>query len=376
MAFRVILLLTLIFICTGNAYAQDEPLITLNLGDPAPPIQVRQWLKGGPITEFEKGRIYVIEFFATWCKPCKASMPYLSEMAVKYRDKVSIIGVDIYENPKTTVEKLQAFVDSMADRMNYNVATSDTNLMITPYLYASGQQYGGIPRSFVINGEGRLVWMGHPLDGLKKVLDDLVNNRWDTEREIAKQVSKARLRLLDIDAHYYLLRYWRDFRYPNAPPRLDSALLAIKDIVKKEPDLKYAPRMAYQTFFTLLRTNYRLAYKYGKRAIRKPTYEEPPYESIISGVLTYSKISEMPRKIFKLGIRAYKMKMNRLMLPELYNLPKHHSRMAEWYYHLGKKRKAKLFQQKAIDEMKDKGEYSDGDLNELESRLTWYKRQR
>ncbi len=39
---------------------------TLHIGDPAPPIKVQTWLRGEPITQFEKGKVYVVEFWASW----------------------------------------------------------------------------------------------------------------------------------------------------------------------------------------------------------------------------------------------------------------------------------------------------------------------
>lgn len=50
-------------------HAQDTAQVYFNIADPAPSLYVQEWLKGTPIQQFEKGRIYVIEFWATWCKP-------------------------------------------------------------------------------------------------------------------------------------------------------------------------------------------------------------------------------------------------------------------------------------------------------------------
>ncbi len=48
----------------GVAQFNNSP--TLKIGDPAPEIQVKAWVKGKPVTRFEKGRVYLVNFWATW----------------------------------------------------------------------------------------------------------------------------------------------------------------------------------------------------------------------------------------------------------------------------------------------------------------------
>ena len=48
----------------GPARAADEP--ALRVGDPAPSLQVAEWIKGQPVSAFEAGKVYLVEFWATW----------------------------------------------------------------------------------------------------------------------------------------------------------------------------------------------------------------------------------------------------------------------------------------------------------------------
>ena len=70
--------------CT-TALGADE---LLTIGSDAPAIDVEHWVQDGkgkfkPVTEFAKGKVYVVEFWATWCGPCIMSMPHLVELQNK-----------------------------------------------------------------------------------------------------------------------------------------------------------------------------------------------------------------------------------------------------------------------------------------------------
>ena len=95
------------------------------LGDPAPALQVAEWIKGAPVNLADgKGKnVYVIELWATWCGPCRASIPHLTELQHKYKDKnVTIISVSIED-----AKDVKPFVEQKGADMGYTVAVdSDT----------------------------------------------------------------------------------------------------------------------------------------------------------------------------------------------------------------------------------------------------------
>lgn len=84
-------------ICTQQMKAQDKK--RLSVGDDAPTLKYSKWLQGAkPITAIDPNKTYVIEFWATWCGPCIAAMPHLSELSKKYAGKIEFIGCDVWEN--------------------------------------------------------------------------------------------------------------------------------------------------------------------------------------------------------------------------------------------------------------------------------------
>ncbi len=159
------------------------------LGDPAAPLKIAEWIKGGPVNLADaKGKqIVVVEFWATWCPPCRTSIPHLTELARKYKDKdVVIVGVS---DEKPAVVK--AFVEKMGAKMDYVVAIDADNATGEGYMRAYNQN--GIPHAFVVDKQGRVVWHGHPMGGLDKVLEELVAGKLDLDKVRKRTRAEARL---------------------------------------------------------------------------------------------------------------------------------------------------------------------------------------
>lgn len=366
----LILLINCLLACARPV--QDIPSTSLNIGDPAPPLRVSAWLKGSPVQRFEKGKVYVVEFWATWCKPCKAAIPHLSALAREYKDKVSIIGVDVYEEKTTSREKVKAFVDSMGNRMDYDVAAEDSNRMETGWLKASSEQ--GIPKSFVVNGEGRLAWIGHP-KFLNAVLPKIVNNEWDIKEALAKRNLYSHLDSLDREAYYELVRYQGNPEKLDYIGKPDSALLVINEMLEKEPKLKYAASITSITFSSLLKTNPHKAYEYGKTLLVKSTYDDPIYDDpnyyiIFGNVKEYSDKLNLPAEIYFLGAEAYRARID--AYPESV-APIFYNNMASFYWGACDKSKAIEAQQKAIELLKNENHFLTRDLPAFEFRLQQYK---
>jgi len=141
----------------------------LRLGDTAPPLKIATYIHGEEV-DFDKDRgknIYIIEFWATWCPPCRESVPHLSKLQAKYRDdNVIIVGISMEDE-----KEVETFAEKMGEKMDYVVAVDDDDYTTNHYM--GGFERTGIPHAFVINREGRFVWEGHPMsveEGIELVL--------------------------------------------------------------------------------------------------------------------------------------------------------------------------------------------------------------
>lgn len=193
-------------LAAGSAMAQDakpkperapgvtaERVAELMVGDRAPELAISEWVKGDPVTGFEEGKVYVVECWATWCGPCIAGMPHLSELQKEFKDKgVTIIGVNIWDDPAN----VKPFMEDRGgdEKMQYTVAIEEkiegqdiqSGKIAKHWMEAAGRN--GIPSAFIVDQKGYVAWIGHP-GGMDRPLEMIVKGEWD----IAKAAAEVKL---------------------------------------------------------------------------------------------------------------------------------------------------------------------------------------
>jgi thiol-disulfide isomerase/thioredoxin len=164
----------------------------LKPGDDAPALSVDKWVKGEPVKKLEKGNVYVLEFWATWCGPCIQAIPHVTELQKKYADKkLVVIGMNVWENDVAAVEP---FVKKMGAKMEYRVATdlvpagAETGKMAETWMQAAGRD--SIPCSFIVDREGKVAWIGHPMS-MDEPLEQVIAGTFDLEKEAARAAKEA-----------------------------------------------------------------------------------------------------------------------------------------------------------------------------------------
>lgn len=154
--------------------AQEEPATPkAQIGQAAASLDGLTFIKGEPVS-IEDGKIYVVEFWATWCPPCRTSIPHLTELQNKLKDKgVTVIGISNEDD----TEKVKDFVAEQGEKMGYTVALDPDKKVNNGYMNAFGQ--GGIPTAFIVDTAGKVVWVGHPMSDLEMVLETVVKGEFD-----------------------------------------------------------------------------------------------------------------------------------------------------------------------------------------------------
>lgn len=162
--------------------AQDAA--QLKVGDVAPALSSVNWLKGDAISQWESGKVYVLDFWATWCGPCVASIPHINDLQQQYKDDgVTFIGVAIWPNERMT--PTAQFVEAKGDKMAYHIAEDIEGKTAAAFMEASGQ--GGIPTVMIIDKQGKLAWIGHPMGGMDDVLPKVIEGNFDAQKFAEEQ---------------------------------------------------------------------------------------------------------------------------------------------------------------------------------------------
>ena len=201
---RILMLCFSLSLFTTSVMAQEEDeaedLPKFTIGSKAPALDIEHWVSDGNgkfehTTGLKSDKVYVIEFWATWCGPCIASMPHLSETQEKYADKgVQLISISD-EDLETVEEFLEKPVRGKKDvtygelTSNYCLTTDPDSSVMDDYFRAAGQN--GIPCAFIVGKEGMVEWIGHPMQ-MDEPLEQVVEGKWDREAYAVKMKEEQR----------------------------------------------------------------------------------------------------------------------------------------------------------------------------------------
>lgn len=357
-----------------GAATAAAPQPSLRVGSPAPKIEASKWVKGKEVKEFKKGEVYVVEFWATWCGPCKESIPHLTEVAKKYAGKATVIGVSVWENDPETekteagyMPKVEAFVKDMGAKMDYVVAADTWDGKVADaWMKASNQP--GIPTAFIVNRDGTVVWIGHPMAGLDEALGKVIDGSFNVEEEqkraeeAAREAEKQAAEMAEL---------FGPFEEALGAGDYEAAVKEIDKIIVKKPDMEI--RLAGAKFDLMMTYDETGAYGYARK-LKDGVYKDQPMalNSIAWSMVDDETPKAKPDYKLALEISTAAVKM---MKEDSYSKAMVMDTQALAYFKTNELDKAIEIQTKAVEmakKFKDEAD-SEGTIAEMEARLADFK---
>ncbi len=357
-------LLLLVSICSSiNLFGQDK---SLEIGDAAPELKYSKWIKGTPVTNFENDQFYVVEFWATWCGPCKAAMPHLSELAKKYKDKATFIGMNIWEKTgekpyESSLPEVIKYVNSVGDNMAYNVAADNNDkFMVNNWMLPAGQM--GIPATFLIK-DGKIIWIGHPM-AVDSIMNAAIKGTYDIET--AKQnFRKSKARSEEMKAKFSVLE---PIQKAYAAKDYQKALTLLNDLDESDPMMKMQKK-SYQFYILIEQKKEAEAIAFGEAWVKENSYAG---QTVAMGIMGVDGLS---KKAYLYAAFLYK----ELLKAEGTITPFVHDGIATAYDKAGDLKTAILEQEIAVKEAKDAvkekkfiGSITSDTISEFEKKLATY----
>ena len=121
------------------------------------------------------GKPVLLEFWATWCPPCRESIPRLNELHAKYKDRGLVI-IGVTEESAGVIRKFQR-----ATPMDYAVATDFGGKL------SREMGVDGIPHAFLADASGKVVWAGHPTSLREEQIEEVLGRGLPTSSETATE---------------------------------------------------------------------------------------------------------------------------------------------------------------------------------------------
>lgn len=338
-------LILLTLMCTGAFGVEAKE--AFRVGEPAPAFKAGRWLNGGPIERLEPGQIYVVEFWATWCGPCKAAMPQLSEIARKHAGRVTVIGVNILErgnDPAKIDKQVDRFMAKGGKAMEYPVCADTQDLYLTKQWYErSGSP--GIPATVVVDGKGKIAWLGGPEKELERTLEKLLAGTFDYDVSAADAVKQAAKSKEFLDTFMPVSKALEAKQWAKA--------LALADEAAKRNE-KYSTEMRFFRYQALLHVDEEQAYLQAEKAVKSAAHAKE-MASIIAAQ------DDLSKRTYELAARAMEGQSDAASLQTLASLR----------FKLGEPAKAVELQKRLIEAAKEYN-LTPAQMDDLEATLEKY----
>jgi peroxiredoxin len=157
------------------------------IGEPAAPLVVKEWIRGKPVEVKAGTNIVVVEIFTTASLASRASITNLNALQRRFKDQ-GVVVVGISDEPP---ERLKGFVADAGSAIEYAVGADSARKTTLNYMMPVGKR--GVPYSFVVGKDGKLLWHGHPREGLAEALEQITAGRYNVELAAKIELSRTQL---------------------------------------------------------------------------------------------------------------------------------------------------------------------------------------
>ncbi|MFS2248648.1 TlpA family protein disulfide reductase [Bacillus pumilus] len=158
----IAVLLVLIGLLVWNLLEPKEPAIGLEKGDQAPDFELKT-LDGqtASLSDYQ-GKKVLVNFWATWCKPCRTEMPDLDAIRSEY-DQVEVLAVNLTTTEKS-VDHVAAFADEL--KLSFPILLDQKGIQ-------ARYQVLSYPTTYILDEKGRIVSVKHQMLTKKEIEQEL-----------------------------------------------------------------------------------------------------------------------------------------------------------------------------------------------------------
>jgi hypothetical protein len=159
------------------------------VGEPAAPVIVSEWIKGGPVEVKPGTNVFVVEIFASSSLASQACITNLNAVQKRFKDQ-GVVVLAVSEEP---ADRLREFLERGGAKIEYAVAADKRRHTSLGFMMPVLQQ--GIPCAFIVGKDGKVLWHGHPEAGLNKALEEILLGTYNLKAAV--ESDKARKQLVE-----------------------------------------------------------------------------------------------------------------------------------------------------------------------------------
>lgn len=163
----------------------------ISVGEDAPKIKITEWVQNAPENFDLSGQFIVLDFWATWCAPCIASVPHMNELVEKYQDQATFLSLTNEETSKVkrTVERIEF----------KSAVVSDTSLETSKAYGNPDSDYTELPMVVLIDNKNIIQWIGTPRFLTEEIMDQFLEGTLKDENSIEEIQEKEEMEEMEED---------------------------------------------------------------------------------------------------------------------------------------------------------------------------------